>query len=226
MAIFSKSEKTKISSNCCDNDSYITRIEIEKPITEYMWVEGYKGLSKDMTAQYNFKYELNKEYTTLDSETGRGFFFTNTIEDVLQVTRPLKNGNRFFKVKGLVPAKDGQPITSFNLATSPLFGYKEYEAVKIIILEEVPINKIIQIASNLWNEGEPLPEKYWETAIQISWDKGIRDYRKDELVKLGYSLPFATYLGYEATAAECKRAMAIAEESCSMDMKVLFIMKG
>jgi hypothetical protein len=75
---------------------------------EWIWVEGYKGTKKDMTARFNdFQYELNKRYEIDEEpeECKKGFHFCLELFDVFEYY-PIGKNHRFFKVQALVRKSD------------------------------------------------------------------------------------------------------------------------
>lgn len=73
----------------------------------WVWVDGYKGMKKDMTAYGRFQYEIGLRYVEERpiKECENGFHLCLDLKDVIGYYK-IQDGNRFFKVKALVREKD------------------------------------------------------------------------------------------------------------------------
>lgn len=205
-------------------------IEMVEPQENWIWVEGYKGIDKDMKANYNnFQYELGKQY---DHEgkveiCNQGFHFCRDLKDVFNYC-DLRNSNRFFKVKALVKESDYNEYgkcmkVSLPWGTTTTLDKRIDKLVaKSIILEEEISKADIIIA---YYQYEPystrLPEEYWDSMIRNGHRAACEEWQVDNLVKAGYSPVFAKCLYQDD---KVKKALAIADqEGVSMDMKVWYI---
>ena len=74
-----------IEATTQDEEKQEIEEEIKEEVPEYIWVDGYKGTSKDMQGYNNFQYELGKEYTCKD------IIISNmSLEKNILVKEPLK----------------------------------------------------------------------------------------------------------------------------------------
>lgn len=74
---------------------------------EYIWVDGYKGMDKDMKCHGGFQYQIGGHYQIDDDPVlcKNGFHLCLNLCDVFSYYEPF-DGNRFFKVRALVKKKD------------------------------------------------------------------------------------------------------------------------
>ncbi len=155
------------------------RFELEE---EWIEVEGYKGMDKDMKGHYNFQYEIGKTYVIEDPSSVKacefGYHFSLNLNDVFDYYR-LGNNNRFFKVKALVRKSDykdyGKVEPGYIFATT----INKLAAKQITILRELSDEEIYEEIKNIYQntimidrlEITDMPEVYDKGTIQVLVDK-------------------------------------------------------
>ena len=196
----------------------------EKPAEEWIWVEGYKGTHKDLTAYGNFQFEMNKVYEMPEDATieacDNGFHFCLNLKDVFGYYK-IGNGNRFFKVRGLVRKKDFKEYGTLGSYFS--FSHIDKLAAKSIeILWELSPDEVLTVYDadliKDWTYDEKL------LALETDPKTVGRERKAIELAKLGYSIPFAKYIVEDGKYEAAKIAASI--EGLSMDMRVYVILQG
>ena len=82
------------------------KIELQEQ-EEWIWVDGIKGMTKDMKGYDGFQFEVGKTYIKdgLIEKCKNGFHFSMNLEDTIFYYELFKE-NRFFKVKALVRKED------------------------------------------------------------------------------------------------------------------------
>lgn len=205
-------------------------VEVTEPQENWIWVEGYKGIDKDMKAYGGFQYELGKQY---DHEGKieicvKGFHFCRDLKDVFAYY-DIGNSNRFFKVKALVKETDYEKYGEYIEFSSPwgivvtVNGQQinKLVAKSIILEEEISKTDIIMAYYQFDQSCENLPEEYWDTMIRNGYPAAYEDWQVDILTKAGYSPVFARCVCQDR---KTEKALAIADqEGVSMDMKVWYI---
>ena len=191
---------------------------------EWIWVEGYKGTRKDMTARFNdFKYELNKQYE-IDEEPEvckKGFHFCLELSDVFEYYTLEKN-HRFFKVKALVRKSDYEKYGTYNPYDYSGKRYNKMAAKAIILLEELFTKEIVEEYYNTSNY-ERLDEKFNIILIEKGYYPAWEACYVNRMVKVGYTQEFAEYL-VKHSQQKTKLAIAIGNlPELSMDTKVKLI---
>lgn len=196
--------------------------EPEKPKNEeWIWVEGFKGMEKDMTCR-DMQYEVGKTYT-YDGKVERceaGYHFSTTIEGCLRYYS-LNKGNRFFRVKALVKKEEFEQVSEYVRRE---YHYEDKLASKVIVIgEELTTSEIF----SMYEYGKKLEhEKYYELAREIGVDDAYKVYLKDKLIENNYSEPFAKMLVDTYRERVCEKAMALASlPDLSMDMKCWIILR-
>lgn len=154
---------------------------------EWEWVEGYKGLDKNMQGRNNFQYEVGKSYHH-DGEVSlcdSGFHLCLKLDDVFNFY-PIGNGNRFFKVRARCRKKDIKEYgKGFHFDIT--FANK-LVASDIEILEELDVSeKINKIAPDLEDS------KYIAIAIEKDLTAARRQMTVDTLVARGLTHDMAEY---------------------------------
>jgi hypothetical protein len=190
-----------------DNAAYME--SKTKETEEWVWIEGYKGMDKDMRCR-DFQYEIGKRYDMPEDAVievcESGFHFCRHLRHVYQFYA-LGGGNRFFKVRGLVKSEDDR-IFADKLA-----------AKSIEIIAELTRDELLEdFGADKWDE------KYKDMFFDIGYKATVRTMSLDKLMDYGYSLPFANYL---IDAGKYNVAKAVGSQpDLSMDMKVLMIMNS
>lgn len=205
-----------------DNQVTITTPEPELE-TGWIWVEGYKGTDKDMRCK-GYQYSLNTEF----EHTGdiklceSGFHFCVTLQQT-HLYYPIKNNNRFFKVKALVKAEEYEhakyintnPMLYFASAALPYYSDK-LVAKKIIFLEEIDNNTLFENTLDLSIE-------YWDLARRIGVDEAKQTAVLDTLTNLGYSTGVSTLIIKRGTNTIETAKILASDPSISMEMKIALI---
>ena len=104
----------------------------------YEWTEGYKTVNRDMTAiTGEFKYEIGKEYEFVGDPVvcNSGFHFSKNLSEVIHNFPLYFFGYRYFKVRAFYDP---------NKHVRTFYGSGAiYTSKKIILLEEIPYEKIV-----------------------------------------------------------------------------------
>ncbi len=211
--------------------------EAKKTAEEWIWVEGYKGTNANMTCRkYQFamheQFDIQEGTVVVDCENG--FHFCRDLKDVFDYYN-IGDGHRFFRVRGLVRKSDYEN-----------YGEK-YKTSYITASYWNPITLCPQIRDKLAAKSiqflyELTPDEIFATfdekADVHTWDaeqkalamqhdlKYVRNLIEvKELVALGYSEVFADYIVNNTSLFDKAKAIG-SQPGLSMDMKVLYIMKG
>lgn len=202
--------------------------QVEKE-EELVWVEGYKGMDKDMRCHGGFQYELGKRYDMPDDavieECCSGYHLCLKLTDVYRYVSIGEN-NRFFQVKALVRKSDLERYRSdaksyYRYSTFSAFpGYIDKLAAKSIeIVRELTADEIFEpYGCAKWDE------KYKQLALSVGVDTATSTIYVDELVGYGYSSPFARWLVSHNKYGIAKAVGS--QQDLSMDVKVFMIMNG
>lgn len=191
----------------------------------WVWVEGFKGTNDKMQGYGNYQFELGKRYDMPEDvkivDCRAGFHLSLKMEDVFN-HYDIGKGNRFFKVRALVRKSDldkyGEKTGNYTFFNIP--EYKDKLASKSIeFIEEMSVDEIFMGTEQAcWSEEQK----------KLALLKGIKYVEKenevDELVELGYSRPFASYVVHKEGSGEVAKAVA-SLSGLSMDMKALMIME-
>lgn len=202
--------------------------EPEKAPEEWIWVNGYKGMDKNMQCHGGFQYEVGKRYDMPeDAEIqacSSGFHMCMTLDHVFNYII-VGGGNRFFEVKALVRKSDKHEYGSTRYRVDqhgwsvPTKVVDKLAAKSIEIIRELTADEILE----RWG-GQEWDEKYKQLALSANIKTAINTMNTDDLTGLGYSLPFASWL---VDNKKYDVAMAIGSQTdLSMDMKCLMIMNG
>lgn len=199
-----------------------------KPAEEWIWVEGFKGMDKNMQAYDNFQYELDKQYDMPEGATiepcSGGFHLCLNLRDVFD-HYSIGNGNRFFYALALVRKSDAEKYGTYeNLTDERGFIYHTYPinklaAKSIKIVRELTADEILKSYG-----GDEWDEKYKQIALSVNVNAATTAMYTDDLIGFGYSLPFASWL---VNNRKYEIAKAVGSQTdLSMDMKCLMIMNG
>lgn len=176
--------------------------------TEWIWIEGYKGMNKDMRCS-DFQYEIGKRYDMPEDAMIEvcvsGFHFCRMLRSTFNYYA-LGGGNRFFKVRGLIKAE-------------PYYHGDKFAAKSIEILEEVSREELLApFGADEWEE------KYQDLLFTVGYRSAYHVMCCDKLAAYGYSQPFADYL---IKNGKLDIAEAVGSQpDLSMDTKVLMIMNS
>lgn len=207
------------------------KMSVKTEPEEWVWVEGFKGTDKDMKCR-DYQFELNKQASMPEGaeirECQSGFHLCLKLKDVFGYY-DLCNGNRFFKVRALVRAKDvGLSHEKLMSMSTSLFESNKAKLTSksIIFLEEIGIDDIfdtyVQRDLNCSEcAGWTAEDK------ELARQKNIRFVRDMHLVAelkaFGFSEAFAEYAVANDYYHYAKAAGS--QEGLSMDMKVLTMFK-
>lgn len=188
---------------------------------EWIEVDGYKGMSKDMCCQ-GFQYEIGKTYEMSKEDVimcACGFHLCLELHDVFDYYS-VGDGNRYFHVKAYVRKRDYEAYGKYRG-----FSYNDkLVAHKITIVKEVSEDELLELMPYRYGELRDIPAEYLRMAIESTPKSVLASYNTDRLINAGYSLPFAHYLATHMRS-RVNFAIALGEQSgLSMDVKVLSIM--
>lgn len=194
--------------------------ESEPETEEWIWVTGYKGTDKDMKCR-DYQFEMGVKHDMPEDaeivECQSGFHLCHKLDQVFNYYN-LGNGNRYFEVSALVRKNDWAACC---LTGHLSWGSDKLVAKSIIFLSECDPDEILtakDIDITNWTEEDK------KEAITTNPNTIIDKHRFQHLKAAGYSKAFAHYLTYRCCDDIYDRAMAIAAEDVSMDVKVMFIM--
>jgi phage FluMu protein Com len=194
---------------------------------EWIEVEGYKGVHKDMTAYGGFKYEIGKTYT-MDGEDiklcDNGFHFCLNQRDVYNYYPPSFD-TRYFKVKGLVRKTDFDGYGG-------LYFYGSYRndkivAKEIILIKEIPMLEMDGAQAWLEEKCPFIKEMDSIPDTEEEYKAKVREICDRELSK-SYSEAFRFFmLGNDYDYTTYTKMKILADEGVSPDMRayILFMSK-
>ena len=206
---------------------------------KWIWVHGYKGVSKDMTGYGGFQYELGKQYDIPDGEEIRkcvnGFHFCQDLRDVFRYVE-IKNNNRFFRVRALVRAEDlvsDLELTSAKdryFVNPALFGDADKMVAKSIILtEELDSDTIFESIKNTSISFSCDYQSWSDEDKKLVRSIGIKDattyFRCRKLQEAGYSFAFSEYIASDREQFERAIVLSTMPE-LSAEVKALLILGG
>jgi hypothetical protein len=205
-------------------DEKVEKFNDETSEEKWVWVDGYKGVTKNMTAYGDFKYELGKQYDMPDDaeieECSSGFHLCLELKDVYEYCN-IGYGHRFFKVKALVREKDRDKYGKYSFCWS--YSRNDKLAAKSIILtEELTVDEIFEPLGYNHPDSEHWTEEYKKMALQIGIDAVTQLIRADELEALGYSSTFSKFIVQNKEQYEKAKAVG-SQPDLSMDMKVFVL---
>ena len=137
---------------------------------EWVYVEGIKGMTKDMKGYDNFQFEVGKTYIKdgLIEICKNGFHLSLNLEDVLN-HYGLCRGNRFFKVRALVRKEDLDNYGTITEVDNFFYGKQK-------IIKNKLVSKEIEILEEF--SDEELFEEYKKMESEKSrWIEDIDDFK-------------------------------------------------
>lgn len=212
--------------------------EAKKATEEWIWVEGYKGTDANMICR-DYRFAMHEQFDIPEGEEivdcENGFHFCRDLEDVFAYYK-IGNGHRFFRVRGLVRKADyenyGKEYISSSSSSGTLWSIPrlfpqtrdKLAAKSIQFLYELTPDEIFAT----FNEAADVHT--WDAeqkALAMQHDLNyVRNIsRIKELVALGYSETFADYIVNNTTSSDKAKAVG-SQTGLSMDVKVLYILKG
>ena len=144
------------------------KIELQEQ-EEWVYVEGIKGMTKDMKGYGDFQFEVGKTYIKdgLIETCKNGFHLSLNLEDVLY-HYGLCKGNRFFKVRALVRKEDLDKYGTVTEIDNYFYGKQK-------IIKNKLVSKEIEILEEF--SDEELFEEYKEMENKKSkWIEDIDDF--------------------------------------------------
>ena len=205
---------------------------------EWVWVEGFKGMEKDMTCM-GMQYEIGGKYVHPGKveECASGYHFCLKLEDVFKYYS-VGGGHRYFRVKGLVrkvdaerygkvkPKKDN-PNSAWSFLSTNNYYYDKVVAKEIVVMYELGNKEIFAALPPISDPFvKHIDEELFEIARNESLNAAIKECKRRELVKCGYSKPFIEMLVRTTNEHLVNRAIAVGNEpELSMDMKCWIIFK-
>ena len=206
------------------NGIIIAPIESSKKVEdEWVWIEGYKGTDKNMRC-LGYQYEMNTEHKMPDNQNVElctsGFHLCTNLKDVFNYYN-VGDGNRFFKVKALVPKMDNTRRGMFFMIDS------KQTSKSIIFTEELTPDEVLRcldIDISDWTNEEK--RRALETCVKYVVEvvnARVNAENIIKLTKLGYSETFAAYV-VERDKYDIAYTVGT-QEGLSMDMKVFAILK-
>lgn len=202
---------------------------LANPSEEWIWVEGVKGMDKDMQCR-GYQFEIGRQEDMPEGEKivdcHSGFHFCLNLADVFEYY-DIGHGHRFFRVKGLVRKKDfDEYVDCKPIKKSDPWMLGHWRRDKLAAKSIVPLYELTpdQIFSGTKEANWPLEDKIFALENGRSGVQDRVDIR--ELIGLGYSETFAYYL-----VTKCHDKVEVAKTvgsltDLSMDMKVLCILSG
>lgn len=211
--------------------------EPNEPVEEWIWVDGYKATEHDMKCR-DFQYVLGEQHTMPEDaeieECNSGFHLCKELGDVFKYYG-VGGGHRFFRVRALVRKEDYE---QYGYYTKEYEEYKKNRTLLSYWGGNIYVDKLV--AKSIIFDSELTPDEilvysidlndpmwtyeYKKLALESCVEDACDRYKADNLVKLGYSLPFAQLIIESAGRYECALAVA-AQPDLSMDMKCWLIFR-
>lgn len=228
MKLFGKEKLVKIIVDA-EADNKATKTKSTEPeqtsSEEWIWVDGYKGTNSDMTCR-DYQFELGKRHDMPEDavilECSNGFHLCLTLDDVLEYY-PIRENNRFFKVKALVRKSD---VEKYGQYDGFLYAYKRNKLVSksIEFVSECTIDEILSdYDTEGWTDEDKREALYIGPATVEA--KIIHKTRVEELLNYGYSIPFSEYIA-DFDDKFIKACTVASQPGVSMDVRVLTIFCG
>lgn len=156
---------------------------------DWVWVDGYKGMSLDMTGFNDYQYEIGGVYKIFDCDNIKigkyGFHFCDSIESIFNRTSYDNTLEcRIFKVRGLI--KESQ------------CNDHVYVAKEIQILEEISDDEYFSATNFEWINNKEDLKKYKKKTREEVVDS-IKRFRINQLIEMGYSDTFSCILADKIT---------------------------
>lgn len=207
--------------------------ETAETLEEWIEVEGYKGMDKDMKGHYNFQYEIGKTYIIEDPSSVKaceyGYHFSLNLNDVFDYYK-LSNNNRFFKVKALVRKSDyedyGKAEPGYIFSTT----VNKLAAKQITILKELSDEEMCKEIKSIYKDA--MIDKLKVTDMPEVYDKGIMQTLVNKCShelqdKMNFSEPFVYLLTKNLDAKESldllNSALLLSDEMKDRDLLILAI---
>lgn len=241
---FAKKKQEEAKTNELVKDETVEeeiKEEPEKPVEEWIWVEGYKATEADMTCR-GYQYEIGELYEMPKDveieECVSGFHFCRLLDDVFGFYN-IGNNHRFFKVRALVRKEDYERYGKYTKEYEEYLKksidshhlYSAYRTFSGIRYVNKLVAKAIVFESELTPDeilkdrigGDGWTDEYKRLALELSIDDAIEHMEIDSLVQLGFSRTFAQLI---ISGDKYETAISVASQpDLSMDMKCWLIFK-
>ena len=228
MGLFKKKSESKKTHEDAETivEGFVEGVEDttpSKPKEEWIWVDGFKGTNEDMSCN-GYQYELNKCFDMPDGQEieacHSGFHLCTKLKDVFKYYE-IGHDHRFFAVKALVRKSDvdalGPQYEIDSWGYSRLCGHNDKLAAKsIIFTRELTVDEILDgFKLDEWTDEQK------KLVLKIGYKGAVNTVNAIELVKLGYSEPFAKMI---VDSGYFNLAYSVGSQSdLSMDMKAWII---
>lgn len=177
----------------------------------YAYIEGYKGVTANLTAQGDFQYSVGEIYT-FDKPIvvcHSGFHFCRSLSSVFSFY-PIGDGNRFFKIQAIAPIEQNQ----FSFP-NPFRDNDKIAAKTIRLVEEVSNEEVFAESD--------LPQEYWELARSDSLNKAYEEYFFN-ILSNRLAPPLARYLARDENEYRREKAAALlSQENLSIDTIITIV---
>lgn len=200
---------------------------------EWIEVEGYKGMDKDMKGHYNFQYEIGKTYVIEDPSSVKaceyGYHFSLNLKDVFDYYK-LSNNNRFFKVKALVRKSDYEDYGKVESGYIFVTTVNKLAAKQITILKELSDEEMCKEIKSIYKD--TMIDKLKVTDMPEVYDKGIMQTLANKCSrelqdKMNFSEPFVHLLTKNLDIKESldllSSALLLSDEMKDRDLLILAI---
>lgn len=188
-----------------------------KGVEEWVWVTGYKATNKDMKCR-DYQYELGKQHDMPADATismcHSGFHFCDKLNKTFNYYA-VQDGNRYFEVKALV--RRWKKDNYFTIEQSD----DKMVAKSIILTRELSIDEIFNAIKD--NSIKNWTTEQKELARQTNINNAKNTIKISNMVELGYSEAFATYVVNRSDYAYDFACTMANTPGVSMDVKILTI---
>ena len=189
----------------------------DKGVEEWIWVTGYKATNKDMKCR-DYQYELGKQHDMPADATismcHSGFHFCDKLNKTFNYYA-VQDGNRYFEVKALV--RRWKKDNYFTIEQSD----DKMVAKSIILTRELSIDEIFNAIKD--NSIKNWTTEQKELARQTNINNAKNTIKISNMVELGYSEAFATYVVNKSDYAYDFACTMANTPGVSMDVKILTI---
>lgn len=198
----------------------------QMPEDEYVWVDGYKGMDKDMKCHDGFQYQIGGHYE-IDTDPvicANGFHLCLTLYGVFDYCAPF-NGNRFFKVRALVKRKYVGKYGDLTLSDGAVAYVDKLVSKQIDILEEISSEEVLEVAK----EKYPYISTVDDLQDFSSYYEFLISKIKSILSENGFTQSFIDLYVEDASrdfdkSYILKRVLMVTSENISHDMAVHILM--
>lgn len=231
-------EEEKLTEESAKKENKAAKIaemleESDEKLEEWIEVEGYKGMDKDMKGHYNFQYEIGKTYVIEDPSSVKaceyGYHFSLNLNDVFDYYK-LSNNNRFFKVKALVRKSDYEEYGKVESGYIFVTTVNKLAAKQITILKELSDEEMCKEIKSIYKDRmidklkvTDMPEVYDKGIMQTLADKCSRELQD----KMNFSESFVYLLTKNLDSKESldllSSALLLSDEMKDRDLLILAI---